>query len=150
MFAGLVLLLFTQGQSLIATLGFAAASVAIIVHVKARRRCIDTYTFLAASQTILRSQQQRIYQFADVVGVEFDRDWLDIGLGPDLHTAYWLILRVHTGEKLCIAHGYRWKLNELLAELASLGLQTHNQKPAACPTMGRLIVLPRATARPRK
>lgn len=148
--AGLMLLLFTQGQSFGVTLGFTVAGLAIVRHAKARRRSIDTYTFASATTTITSSRRQRSYRFADVVRVEFDRDWLDVGLVADLHAAYWLILHMHNGERLCIAHGYRWRLNQLLVELQNLGLQTNNYPSAAPAAMGRLIILPRATARPRQ
>lgn len=148
--AGLMLLLFTQGQSLVATLGFTVAGLAIVHHASARRRSIDTYTFASASNTITASRASRIYQFADVDSIEFDRDWLDVGLVGDLHAAYWLILHMKNGDHLCIAHGYRWRLNQLVQELQSLGLQTNLPQTSAPTAMGRLIVLPRATARPRQ
>jgi hypothetical protein len=148
--AGLMLLLFTQGQGLVVTLVFTVAGLAIVRHATARRRSIDTYTFASANNTITASRASRIYPFADVASIEFDRDWLDVGLVGDLHAAHWLVLHMKNGDRLCIAHGYRWRLNQLLQELQSLGLQQPNHHNATPATMGRLIVLPRATARPRQ
>ncbi|MBP9085644.1 MAG: hypothetical protein KBG15_05970 [Kofleriaceae bacterium] len=148
--AGLMLLLFTQGQSFVVTLGFTVAGVAIVHHARARRRSIDTYTFTSGSNTIQATRTQRNFLFSDVVNIEFDRDWLDVGLVADLHAAYWLVLHMNNGERLCIAHDYRWRLNQLLGELHNLGLQTNLHQPSAPASTGRLIVLPRATARPRQ
>ena len=147
--AGLMLLLFTQGQSFGVTLGFTVAGLAIVHHARARRRSIDTYTFAGATNTITALRRRRSFAFADIVSIEFERDWLDGGLVSDLHVAYWLILQMSHGERLCIAHDYRWRLNQLLAELQNMGLQTNHLTTPAPPAAGRLILLPRATARLR-
>ncbi len=148
--AGLMLLLFTQGQGLVVTLVFTVAGLVIVHHAITRRRSIDTYTFASVSNTITALRGSRIHQFDDVASIEFDRDWLDVGLVGDLHAAYWFILHMKNGDRLCIAHGYRWRLNQLLQELQNLGLQLAQHHDGTPEMMGRLIVLPRATARPRQ
>jgi len=144
--AGLMLLLASNGAAWLACAGFAIAGGAIIRHARGRRRSIDTYTFNAATQTITAQRSGRSFKFADVTRIVADRDWLDAGLVADVHAAHWLTVHTRDGARLCLAHDYRWRLDQLLLQLRNLGLQPNDAPPLALHTC-RVIKLPRATVR---
>ena len=144
--AGLLLLLASNGTAWIVCAGFVIVGSAIIAHARGRRRSIDTYTFNAATQTITAQGGKRVYRFADITRIVADRDWLDAGLVADVHAAHWLTLHTRDGARLCVAHDYRWRLNQLLLQLRDLGLQP-NDAPAPALHTCHVINLPRAKVR---
>jgi hypothetical protein len=144
--AGLLLLLASNGAAWLACVGFVVVGSTIIGHAYRRRRSIDTYTINAATQTITAQRSKRVYSFADVTRIVADRDWLDAGLVADVHAAHWLTLHTRDGARLCVAHDYRWRLDQLLQQLRERGLQPHDMPPSALHTC-RVIKLPRASVR---
>jgi hypothetical protein len=144
--AGLLLLLASNGTAWLVCVGFAVVGSAIMAHARGRHRSIDTYTFNAATQGITAQRSKQVYRFADITRIVADRDWLDAGLVADVHAAHWLTLHTRDGARLCVAHDYRWRLDQLLLQLRDLGLQPHDAPPAALHTC-RVINLPRAKVR---